>query len=204
MRGGNLATRPGGPEPTCTGVVTLRACDAVILTVGHSNHAEGEFLELLRGAGVTALADVRVSPRSRYEHFNRGPLAGSLEAAGVHYVHLGEQLGGRREPRPDSPNGAWEEDAFRGYADHMASGEFNSGIERLEELAAGGCVAAMCAEGDWRQCHRRLISDALAVRGHHVLHLGPDGALAEHELTESAVIDGGRITYPAVQTSLDL
>jgi uncharacterized protein (DUF488 family) len=185
-------------------VVRLGAFDAVILTIGHSNHAEGEFLELLRGAGVTALADVRVSPRSRYEHFNRGPLAGSLEAAGIHYVHLGEQLGGRRKPQPASPNGAWEEEAFRGYADHMAGEQFGTGVERLEELAAGQRVAIMCAEGDWRHCHRRLISDALAVRGHRVMHLGPDGSLTEHELTDTAVVEGGSITYPEVQTSLDV
>jgi uncharacterized protein (DUF488 family) len=176
----------------------------LILTVGHSNHAEREFLGLLRGAGVSALADVRVSPRSRYEHFNRGPLAGSLEAAGIHYVHLGEQLGGRRQPQSESPNRAWEEDAFRGYADHMASEEFETGIQRLEELAADHRVAVMCAEGDWRHCHRRLISDALAVRAHRVLHLGPDGSLTEHELTDTAVIEGASITYPEVQTSLDV
>lgn len=175
-----------------------------LLTVGHSNHGEKEFLELLRGAGVTALADVRVSPRSRYEHFNRSALAGSLEAAGIHYVYLGEQLGGRREPVPGSPNGAWEEEAFRGYADHMASEQFAAGLARLEELASDHRVAIMCAEGDWRHCHRRLLADALVVAGHLVRHLAPDGAITEHELNEAAVVTGGRITYPERQTSLDV
>ena len=49
-----------------------------ILTVGHSNHEEAAFLELLRGAGVELLVDVRANPRSRYPQFNRSALAASL------------------------------------------------------------------------------------------------------------------------------
>ncbi len=187
---------------------------AEILTVGHSNHEEREFLSLLRGAGVALLADVRANPRSRYEHFNRSPLAGSLRAAGIAYEQMGEQLGGRRTPAPGSPNDGWEDEAFRGYADHMASDEFAAGIAHLEELATqaaerpgggeSGRTAVMCAEADWTQCHRRLIADALFERGWRVTHLGPDGKLSEHELTPFATREGGRLTYPAHQTSLEL
>jgi uncharacterized protein (DUF488 family) len=175
-----------------------------ILTVGHSNHEERPFCELLAGAGVETLVDVRRNPRSRYEHFNRGPLAASLQTDGIDYVHLGEQLGGRREPQPGSPNKAWEEPAFRGYADHMASEEFAAGLKRLEQLGADRRTVVMCAEGDWRYCHRRLVADALAARGHKVLHLAPDGSLSAHELTESALVADGEITYPETQTSLDI
>jgi uncharacterized protein (DUF488 family) len=180
------------------------ASSKTIVTVGHSNHEEAEFIELLTGAGVLLIADVRENPRSRYEHFNRSALAGSLKEAGIGYVHLGEQLGGRREPDEDSPNRAWEDHAFRGYADHMRSELFEDGLRRLENLATEQRVAVMCAEADWTQCHRRLISDALATEGWQVLHLGPDGALSEHEMTESAVVSDGEITYPEQQTSLDL
>jgi uncharacterized protein (DUF488 family) len=175
-----------------------------IVTVGHSNHEEAEFIELLTGAGILLIADVRENPRSRYEHFNRSALAGSLKEAGIGYVHLGEQLGGRRQPEEDSPNRALEDGPFRGYADHMQSELFEDGIRRLENLAAEQRVAVMCAEADWTQCHRRLIADALATEGWHVLHLGPDGALGEHEMTDSAVVEDGDITYPEQQTSLDV
>jgi uncharacterized protein (DUF488 family) len=175
-----------------------------ILTVGHSNHEERDFIELLRGAGVELLVDVRQNPRSRYQHFNRSPLAGSLKAAGIGYEQLGAELGGRRTPAEGSPNKAWKDEAFRGYADHMASPEFAAGLARLRELGSSNRVAVMCAEADWTQCHRRLISDALVSGGGRVLHLGPDGSLAEHELNEAAVIDGESITYPAIQTSLDV
>ena len=180
------------------------ASEAEILTVGHSNHEERRFIELLRGAGVELVVDVRQNPRSRYPHFNRSALAGSLKAAGIDYEHMGEELGGRRTPAEGSPNRGWKDEAFRGYADHMASPEFAEGLERLRGLASRRRTAIMCAEADWTQCHRRLISDALVAGGDRVLHLGPDGSLAAHELHEAAVVEGERVSYPAPQTSLDV
>jgi len=176
-----------------------------ILTVGHSNHEEQAFVELLRGAGVGLIADVRRYPGSRRQpHFERTALAAVLLEAGIDYRWLGESLGGRRKPQPDSANGAWESEQFRGYADHMASAEFASGLAELEQLAADKRVAVMCAEAWWIRCHRRLIADALIARGRRVLHLGANGRLEEHELTEFAVVEDGQVTYPAQQTSLGI
>jgi uncharacterized protein (DUF488 family) len=181
------------------------ASEGEILTVGHSNHEEGEFVELLRGAGVELIADVRRYPGSRRQpHFERTALAAVLLEAGIGYRWLGESLGGRRKPLPDSPNGAWENDQFRGYADHMASEEFAAGLAELEELARQQRVAVMCAEAWWVRCHRRLIADALTPRGWRVLHLESNGRLTEHELTDFAVVEDGIVTYPEAQTSLGL
>src|SRR5215218_5247856 len=106
-----------------------------ILTVGHSNHDEQEFVQLLRGAGVELIADVRRYPGSRRQpHFERTALAGVLLEAGIGYRWLGESLGGRRKPAENSPNGGWESAQFRGYADYMASREFASGLAELEDL----------------------------------------------------------------------
>jgi uncharacterized protein (DUF488 family) len=176
--------------------------ESVILTVGHSNHEEAEFLELVRGAGVELIADVRANPRSRYPQFNRSALAGTMKAAGIGYAPLGAELGGRREPLPDSVNTALEEGPFRGYADHIASEQFAAGLDFLVELARERRTAVMCAEADWHRCHRRLIADVLTVRGWRVLHLEPTGALTPHELNEFAVRKGGVVTYPEPQTSL--
>ena len=173
-----------------------------MITVGHSNHEETEFIELLHGAGVELLADVRANPRSRYPQFNRSALAGTMKSIGIGYAPLGADLGGRREPQPDSVNTALDEGPFRGYADHMASEQFEAGMGMLEDLARERRTAIMCAEADWTRCHRRLIADALTARGWRVLHLGPDGSLSLHELMDLAVVENGRITYPARQTSL--
>jgi uncharacterized protein (DUF488 family) len=135
--------------------------------------------------------------------FNRGALESSLAAAGVSYEHF-EQLGGRRSPRPDSPNGAWRVGQFRGYADHMASQEFQSGLDGLLSLAGERRTAVMCAEAQWTSCHRRLLADALLARGHEVVHIGSRGGLERHELTQFARVADVRVTYPAEQQLLEL
>lgn len=159
---------------------------------------------MLRGAGVDVLVDVRRFPGSRrLPWFNEGPLRATLSGAGIEYVHLPE-LGGRRDPVAGSPNGGWRVGQFQGYADHMESGEFAEGIRRLLALATERRTAAMCAEGPWWRCHRRLLSDALLARGHGVTHLDARGATEPHRLTEFAVLDGERVTYPPAQASLDV
>ncbi len=121
------------------------ASEGEILTVGHSNHEEGEFVELLRGAGVELIADVRRYPGSRRQpHFERTALAAVLLQAGIGYRWLGESLGGRRKPLPDSPNGAWESDQFRGYADHMASEEF-AAASPSSRSSPGSSASPSCA-----------------------------------------------------------
>jgi uncharacterized protein (DUF488 family) len=176
-----------------------------IFTVGHSTHSFEELVSLLRGAGVAAVADVRIYPRSRrMPHFNLEELERSLPAEGIEYAHFPE-LGGRRRPLPGSPNGGWHEEQFQGYADHMTTPEFAAGLERLELRARSRPTAVMCAESLWWRCHRRLLSDALLVRGWRVAHIGPDSRLSEHELTNFAVVvENGRLTYPPPQIALDV
>ena len=175
-----------------------------ILTVGHSTHQAQAFLDLLAGQSVEALADVRRYPSSRrMPWFSQGPLAAALEAAGIEYLHLPE-LGGRREVRPGSPNGGWRVGQFQGYADHMASAEFAAGMERLLALARRRRTAVMCAEAAWWRCHRRLLSDALLARGCDILHLDARGATQPHRLTEFAVVDGERVSYPPAQAALEV
>jgi len=155
-----------------------------IWTVGHSTHPAERFVRLLRAHGIEVLCDVRRYPASRRNpQFNEGALRESLAVAGVAYEPFGDALGGRRKPRPAPGPSAWRNPAFRGYAEYMETPEFSAGLERLERLAGGRRVAVMCAEGDWRRCHRRLISDALTSSGWRVIHIGPDGVLEEHERT---------------------
>src|SRR4051794_29633012 len=74
---------------------------ARLFTVGHSNHDWPRFLELLQGAGITAVADVRSHPASRrLPQFNREPLESRLREHDILYVFLGSMLGGR----PQSPD----------------------------------------------------------------------------------------------------
>jgi len=98
-----------------------------------------------------------------------------LADAGIEYVHA-SGLGGRREAVEGSPNGGWHERGFQAYADYTGSDEFKAALAELEEMARGRTTAVMCAEALWWRCHRRLVADALVVRGWRVEHLGVDAA----------------------------
>jgi len=167
-----------------------------ILTIGHSTHPIERFIRLLAANHVELVADVRRFPGSRRNpQFGAAALAASLAGAGIGYEQLGAELGGRRRARRDSPNDAWRVEAFRAYADHTGTDDFRRGLARLEELASERRTAIMCAESDWRRCHRRLISDALLARGWRVLHIGADGRRGEHALPEFASVVQGEVTY---------
>jgi uncharacterized protein (DUF488 family) len=175
-----------------------------ILTLGHSTHSLERFIQLLERHEVRCLADVRMVPRSRrMPHFAADSLDTELGRRGIRYLPMRE-LGGRRRPVPESPNDGWRVEGFRGYADYMATPEFDRALAALAQEALETRAAIMCAEGLWWRCHRRLISDALVVRGWRVGHVAPDGSVEDHELTPFAVVNGDRLTYPAPQGALDV
>jgi len=169
-----------------------------IYTIGHSTRSIDELVEALASFGVQMLADIRTVPRSRHNpQFNADALARALDDHGIRYVAL-PKLGGLRRPRKDSPNGAWRNLSFRGYADYMLTTEFDAGLRELGAEAARATTAIMCAEAvPWR-CHRSLIADALVARGHAVRHIMSDAKADEHKMTRFARVDGGRVTYPAM------
>ena len=155
---------------------------------------------MLEAHKVTRIVDVRSIPKSRrVPQFNAESLTSELPARGIDYLHL-KCLGGRRPTTKNSINTGWRNDSFRGYADYMATWEFQQGIERLLKLAAAKRSAIMCAEAvPWR-CHRSLIGDALLVRGVQVEDIISVQNLRAHTLTPFAKVHGLEITYPAEGT----
>jgi uncharacterized protein (DUF488 family) len=151
-----------------------------ILTIGHSTHPIESFLALVREHSIEAIADVRRRPASRRNpQFNSRALEVALVEAGTAYVPFGDELGGLRRPRSEGATSSLS-GALAAYAQHMEGEDFQAGLGRLEELARDRRTAVMCAEADWRNCHRQLIADSLVERGWRVMHVGPDGGLAEH------------------------
>ena len=170
-----------------------------VFTIGHSTRPLEEFVQLLQAHGVTQVADVRTVPRSRHNpQFNQETLPQALQAAGIGYAHL-PGLGGLRHSRADSPNKAWRNASFRGFADYMQTSEFEAALAQLLDMSTQGQLALMCAEAvPWR-CHRSLIADALVVRGIGVEHITGASHRHLHTLTPWAQVDGQRITYPPEQ-----
>jgi uncharacterized protein (DUF488 family) len=177
----------------------------VIYTIGHSTHAPTVFLDLLRAHRIVQLADVRTVPRSRrHPHFSQEALAELLGQQAIVYRHFPD-LGGLRKPRSDSPNTAWRVPGFRGYADYMQTPAFRRGLEALLEFSgasddfpASARTAVMCAEAAWWRCHRRLLADALVVRGIEVRHILSASEAKPHELSEFAKVVEEAVTYPGL------
>ena len=152
--------------------------------------------KLLLGVNIDHVATIRQARGSTYPSV--------LRAAGIEYVPLRE-LGGLRKPLPDSPNGAWRNESFRGYADYMQTEPFARALEHLLTLARERRTAIMCAEAvPWR-CHRSLIADALLVRGIAAEEISSATRRSPHKLTPFARVRGTEITYPRTsETSEDL
>ncbi len=137
-----------------------------IFTIGHGALALEELLRRLQAYGIKALADVRRFPTSkRHPQFARVNLAAALNEKGIVYHWLGETLGGYRTG---------------GYEAYTNTDTFRQGCEELIHLAHAQPLAFMCAELDYRGCHRRFIAAYLQQRGFEVWHIDKTGGLLAH------------------------
>lgn len=155
-----------------------------VYTIGHSDHPLPAFIELLRGAGITAVADVRSSPYSRFHpQFNREPLKAALDEQGIAYVFLGDALGAR----PDDP--ACYRQGVAEYELIAGTEAFQAGLTRVLDGADDFTIALMCAEKEPLDCHRTiLVARNLERRGARIRHILADGSIEEAEQTESRLL----------------
>jgi uncharacterized protein (DUF488 family) len=163
----------------------------LVHTIGHGTRPIEELLECLREARVETLVDVRRFPGSRRNpQFGQEQLRESLAAAGIEYRHAVE-LGGRRTGEPGEEQFACiRTPAFRSYAARMGRPEWQ---EALTEALAEPAPCLMCAETLWWRCHRSLISELLAARGHTVIHLMRQGERRPHRPSDDAEYRGGKL-----------
>jgi uncharacterized protein (DUF488 family) len=167
-----------------------------LLTVGHGTLSEDQLGALLTGAGVERVIDVRTAPGSRrHPHVSRAALEVWLPGLEIQYSWE-PRLGGWRKPRPDSPNTALRNDSFRGYADYMLTPPFWAALDQVLSTVDAGSTAVMCSEAVYWRCHRRLIADGAELGRHAVVrHLGHDGSLVPHRLTDGVRQDGELLVY---------
>jgi uncharacterized protein (DUF488 family) len=180
----------------------MAVAPATVWTIGHSTRTLEEFTDLLRTYRVEAIADVRRFPGSRrYPHFASEALADSLPTCGITYQWM-PKLGGRRKVQLGSPNTAWRNASFQGYADYTATDEFAEGVHALLALATQRRTAMMCAEAVWWRCHRSLVADVLKLRGIEVIHIMDATHSVEHPYTSPARIVDGKLSYAPAQADL--
>lgn len=156
-----------------------------VFTIGHSNHSFDEFTSLLKQHAVTALADVRSAPFSRFNpQFNKDALARGLEARGIRYVFLGRELGARSDDRSCYENGRVQ------YRRLARTEPFKRGIGQVMRGAAEHRIALMCAEKEPLECHRALlVARALEEQDVEVAHILGDGRLESHRVSLERLLD---------------
>ncbi len=168
-----------------------RSAGCELFTIGHSNLTADRFVALLKHAGVTAIADVRSVPFSRWcPWFSGKALAERLAREAIAYIALGDALGGRpRDPR-------LYRDGIADYEAMAARAEFAAGLERVVDEMARHRVCLLCAEREPLDCHRcLLVGRALAERGLALGHLRADGTIEPHAATEQRLLalSGGEV-----------
>jgi len=162
-----------------------------LYTIGHSNHDIDTFIALLKQHGVTALADVRSTPYSRYlTHFCQKPLKAALEKAGIRYVFLGQELGAR----PDDESCYVDGKAL--YERIAATEAFSRGLERVVTGSQKFDISLMCAEKDPLTCHRAiLVCQHLKPYSLAINHIWNDGQLETHAHLEERLLQAHGLAY---------
>lgn len=150
--------------------------DKTVFTIGHSKHPIETFFALLKQHGISALADVRSAPYSRFHpQFNKDALEKALKEHGIKYVFLGRELGARSEDRSCYENGRVR------YPLLARTALFRQGIERVTSGVAEYRIALMCAEREPLECHRTLlVARALDELGVPIRHILADGRTEAH------------------------
>ena len=170
----------------------MNSTEYPVFTIGHSNHSPETFLKMLSRHDVSEVVDVRSSPQSRYTpQFNYNILTEILDEAGISYVFLGGELGGRPVDR------SCYDDEGRVLYDRLADTDlFNDGIGRLVREADERRMALMCSENEPLVCHRALlIAKSLTERDVAVEHILADGSLEKHAITMGRLLDSFHIPH---------
>ncbi len=134
-----------------------------IWTVGYERLLPPELIAELKVAGVRRLIDVRFRPQSRRPGMSKTRLGDALREHGIAYEHRRE-LGTPADIRWFYKHNQIAEGAaqFTTYIEEAS-------LEALDGLAAeitggGPPTALMCLEADPAECHRRIVTERLAVR----------------------------------------
>ncbi|MEG4075872.1 DUF488 domain-containing protein [Microcoleus sp. Pol14C2] len=173
-----------------------------LFTIGHSNLSIEAFVLLLQQHGITAVADVRSHPFSRYlPHFNKSEINSSLSSVGIQYVFLGKELGARPEDLS-----CYDSSGKALYDRIAATPLFSAGLQRLLKGAANYKISLMCAEKDPITCHRTiLVCHKLKDFNLQINHILSDGNLESQQHLEERLLskfNKGKKNNEPIQLSL--
>ncbi|OEK79921.1 DUF488 domain-containing protein [Staphylococcus equorum] len=180
-----------------------------IYTIGHANHSEQQFIDMLQQFNIEVIVDVRAYRGSkRNPQFNEENMRKWLTEANIEYQY-NTLLGGRRKASESvgrTINEAWNNESFHNYADYTLTKGFQEGINALEVLGDSKRVAYMCSEPHPARCHRLIVSNWLTAHKWSVHHIMLDNEQQiiqqQHELGQwgafPIIEDDGYIVYPEI------
>ncbi len=169
--------------------------EITIYTIGFGRRRVDQLICILQEHNIQVVIDARTEPATEAGSTTRfEDLRLSLEEEGLEYHWAGRQLGGNRLPRANSINSALD-DELRGFADFMASTEFHIGLRQLVGIAGKRPAALLFSAKHPEKCHRRLIADALMMKGLKIVHLIEEGQSRQHELTPELRRDSSELVY---------
>ena len=163
-----------------------------ILTIGHGTRPADELVACLPTPARERSSTCAAFPSSRRNpQFNATALEPTLQEPGIAYRHAVE-LGGRLSDEPGEERfaciGVGRVPQLRGAHDDSPTWQ-----AALDAALAEPEPCFMCAETPWWRCHRRLIAELLAARGHEVLHLLGPGRTERHRPWDIAEYREGKL-----------
>lgn len=160
-----------------------------LFTIGHSDHEMPVFVAILARHGVTAVADVRSHPYSRFHgQFNRETMAELLKRSGIQYVFLGRELGARRSEKE-----SYHERQAR-YDLIARLPAFREGLDRLRRGVHTHRIALVCAEKDPITCHRTvLVCRHLRADPIDIRHILGNGSVETMDQIETRLLEAAKL-----------
>lgn len=151
-----------------------------LFTIGYSTHSLETFLRSMKKFKISAVADVRSSPYSKFKpEFNREIFEKFLQKHNIAYVFLGDYCGARVEDPFCYVNGKVN------YNLVSKNTKFKEGLERIKKGMENYRVALMCAEKDPITCHRTiLICRNIVSEKINIKHILSNGNVEEHKDSE--------------------
>jgi uncharacterized protein (DUF488 family) len=152
----------------------------IIHSIGYASHTIESFIATLTKFNITAIADVRSQPYSKFKpEFNRENLKKALISSHIEYVFLGDNVGARIKAPECYKNGQVN---YELISKHPL---FQEGIDRLLREMEKFSIALMCAEKDPINCHRTiLICNQLKKYKIRICHIIDSNTSENHTETE--------------------
>lgn len=175
-----------------------------IFTLGHSDREAAELQAILDAWHIGQVVDVRSWPSSqRFPHFDQAALARLLTRLRLSYLWQGDRLGGQHAARPGMERHTGLPPEGQACAEAYASPAGRRALADVATLARLRPTVLLCAERDWRACHRRWLADWLVkLHGLRVVHLLDREVHEEHEPTPGLALIDGAPVYRGLQLPL--